>query len=60
MAVFLGPFDPLRLIINLMNLLMSKGILNSSETRQVLFNSMKPDMPEEEKNRILDNMSARR
>ena len=54
--VFVGSFDPISLVFNLMNTLMKKKILSYSEAREVIMNSMPPNMPHEEKKKILNSL----
>lgn len=60
MGVLLGPFDPIKLIFNILNTLMSKGILSESETRSILRESMDPQMPDDQKESILNSLIQRR
>ena len=59
MSILLGPFDPLQLIMNTINALMRKGILTVEEARAILKNSMDPNLPEAEKERILNEIVRR-
>ena len=59
MGILLGPFDPLLLIINTINELMRKGVLTVDEARRILRSSMDPNMPDAEKERILNDMIRR-
>lgn len=56
MSILLGPFDPLRLIFNILNTLMKKGLINYDESRIILKESMDPKMPDAEKEKILDSL----
>lgn len=59
MSILLGPFDPLQLIMNTINALMRKGVLTVDEARTILKTSMDPNMPDPEKERILNDMIRR-
>jgi hypothetical protein len=56
MAVRIGPFDPLQLIFNVMNVLIRRGYLSESEARTILKDSLNPEMPDEEKERLLSTL----
>ncbi len=59
MGIRFGNFDPLQLIFNIMNTLMKKGQISYEEAREIIKGALPPEMPEEEKNRILDSMIQR-
>lgn len=59
MGIRFGPFDPLQLIFEVMNTLMKKGILSYDEARGLIKQSLPPDMPEDEKEKLLDGMIKR-
>jgi len=56
MPVLLGPFDPLKLILNTLNHLMQKGLISVDEAKGILLESMDPNMSDKEKNKIVDGM----
>ncbi len=56
MPVLLGPFDPLKLILNTLNHLMQKGVISPNEAKHILLESMDPNMSDKEKNKIVDDM----
>ncbi len=56
MGILLGPFDPIKLIFNIINVLMSRNLLSEEETRTLLKNAMDPQMPEDEKENILNSI----
>jgi len=56
MGILLGPFDPLQLIFNILNSLMKKGLLNYSEARNILKQSIDPKMTDEQKEEILNSL----
>ena len=59
MGILLGPFDPLQLIFNILNALMKKGIISYEDARNILKESLDPQMPVEEKEKILDSLIKR-
>lgn len=59
MAVSIGPFDPLRIQFNLLNALLSKGVLTYDEARSILKNSLNPELPEAEQEQILNSLFKR-
>lgn len=59
MPVLLGPFDPLKLILNTLNHLMQKDLISVDEAKRILLESMDPNMSDEEKNKIVDGMVER-
>lgn len=59
MGIRLGPFDPIQLTFNIMNSLMKKGIISYDDARAIIRNSLPPEMPETEKNTLLDSMVQR-
>lgn len=61
MAFRVGPFDPLRLIFQVMNTLLSKGLISYEEARDIIKQSLPPDseMSPEEKERFLDSVITR-
>lgn len=60
MGMLLGPFDPLQLIFNLMNELMRKELINYEEARKILKQSMSSQMPDEEKETILNSLITKK
>lgn len=60
MGVLIGPFDPIKLMLSILNQLMQKGVISEQETRNILHKSLDPSMPEEKKNEILDKMIRRK
>ncbi len=56
MGIRLGPWDPLQLSFNILNALMKKGLLNLNEVKEVLKNTLPPEMSEEEKQNIINSM----
>ena len=61
MAIRFGHFDPLQLTFQIMNTLMSKGIISYEEARNIIMQSLPPDneMSLEEKNRLIDSLLTR-
>jgi hypothetical protein len=59
MGVLLGPFDPLQLIFNILNVLLKKGLITYDEARSILMESLNPQMPTEEKEKVLDSLIKR-
>lgn len=59
MGILLGPFDPLQLIFNVLNALMKRGLLTYDDARGILKDSMNPNMPEEEKEKLLNSLIKR-
>ncbi len=56
MGIRLGPFDPIQLIFNVMNTLMQKGLISYEDARNIIKESLPPDMPKEEKEKLLDSL----
>ena len=59
MGILLGPFDPLQLILNTLNQLLRKNLISVDEARNILYSSMDPKLPENEKQKILDDIVRR-
>jgi hypothetical protein len=59
MGVFIGPFDPLQLVFNTINLLLRKGIISYEEAREILKNSLDKTLSEEKKEEILNSLIRR-
>lgn len=59
MGILLGPFDPLQLIFNILNTLMKKGTINYDEARNILKESLDPQMPNDEKEKLLNSLIKR-
>ncbi len=59
MGILLGPFDPLRLIFNILNNLMKKGLIGYDEAREILKESMDSTMSDDEKEKKLDTLIKR-
>ncbi len=59
MGILLGPFDPLQLILNTLDKLLRKGLITVDEARDILYRSMDPNMPEAEKQKILNDIVRR-
>ena len=60
MGVLIGPFDPLQLIFNTLNVLMQKGVISYDEARQLLKNSINPSLPDDKKEEILNSLMRRK
>lgn len=59
MPILLGPFDPIKLVFNMINELLGKGIISYEEARKILKNSLDPNMSDAEKEKILDSIIRR-
>ena len=59
MGILLGPFDPLQLILNTLDKLLRKGLITVDEARDILYRSMDPNLPETEKQKILNDIVKR-
>lgn len=59
MSIRIGPFDPIQLVFNVMNALMKKGLLSYDEARSVIKESLPPEMPDAEKERLLNTLIKR-
>jgi hypothetical protein len=59
MGVLIGPFDPLQLVFNTLNLLLRKGTITYDEAREILKNSLDKTLPEEKKEEILNSLIRR-
>ena len=53
MPVLLGPFDPIKLIFNVINSLMARGILSLPDAKKIIKESLDPKMPEIEKKKFI-------
>ena len=60
MGIRFGPIDPLQLIFNVMNALMKKGLITYEEAREIIKGSLDPNLPGEEKEKILDSLIKRK
>lgn len=60
MAILLGPFDPLKMIFGIINSLLQKNIISYEEARAILKNSLNENLPDAEKEKILDSLIRRR
>lgn len=56
MSILLGPFDPLNLIFNVINVLLNKRIISMDDARNILKESLDPNMSESEKNKFIDSL----
>ncbi|PIQ92392.1 MAG: hypothetical protein COV69_02810 [Parcubacteria group bacterium CG11_big_fil_rev_8_21_14_0_20_39_14] len=56
MGIRFGPFDPLQLLFEVMNVLMRKGYLTFEEAREIVKKSLPPEMPNEDKEKLLDSL----
>jgi len=54
--VLIGPFDPLRLSFTIINKLIEKGQLTDEEAKDILMESLNPEMPKEEKERFVNSL----
>lgn len=59
MGIRLGPFDPLQLTFNIMNALMKKGLISYDEAREIIRGSLPSEMPETEREALLNSMIQR-
>jgi len=60
MGIRFGPIDPLQLVFNIMNTLMKKGLITYEEAREIIKGTLEPNLPEEEKEKILDSLIKRK
>ncbi|MFA6183981.1 MAG: hypothetical protein WC682_02660 [Parcubacteria group bacterium] len=56
MPMLLGPFDPLKLIFNILNSLMAKGLLSFEDSKDILKKALDPNMPEAEKDKFIESL----
>lgn len=56
MPILLGPFDPIKLIFNIINSLMSRGLLSIDDARKILRDSLDPNMSDIEKEKFIDSL----
>ena len=56
MPVFLGPFDQLKLNLNIINKLLQKNLISPGKAKDILRDSMDEKMSKEEKEKILGEM----
>lgn len=59
MPILFGPFDPIKLILSILNELLANGIINYDKARKILKNSIDPNMPDEDKEKFLDSIIKR-
>lgn len=61
MPIRFGPLDPLKLIFEIMNSLMRRGLISYEEARRIIREALPPDneMSPEEKDRLVDSMVRR-
>jgi len=56
MGIRLGPFDPLQLTFNILNSLMRKGLITYEEARNIIKESLDPEMSDTEKEELLNTL----
>lgn len=56
MPILLGPFDPIKLIFNIINSLMSRGLLSIGDAQKILKDSLDPNMSDIEKEKFIDSL----
>lgn len=56
MSILLGPFDPIKLIFNVINSLMAKGLITFNDARNILKESLDPNMSDIEKEKFIDSL----
>lgn len=56
MSILLGPFDPIKLIFNVINSLMAKGLITLGDARNILKESLDPNMSDIEKEKFIDSL----
>ena len=59
MPVLLGPFDPIKLNFEILNALLSQNLISYDKARLILKNSMGDNIPDPEKEKILDSLIKR-
>jgi len=59
MSIRFGPLDPLQLIFGIMNHLMKSNQLSVEQARDIIKQALPPEMPEDDKNKILDSLIKR-
>jgi len=56
MVIRLGPIDPIQLIFEVMNNLLSKGIITPKEGDEIVKSSLDPSLSNEKKEEILKSL----
>ncbi len=56
MGVRLGPFDPLQLIFETINHMVSNKLMTIEQARNIISRSLDPKIPEEEREKILNSL----
>lgn len=58
MSIRFGPIDPLQLIFELINALVKNGKITPQEADEIILKSLDPNLPEEEKYKILNSLKG--
>lgn len=56
MGLTIGPYDPVYLIFSLINTLMKKKYLTYNEAKEIIRQSLSPDMSKEEKDKLIKSL----
>lgn len=56
MTVRIWPFDPIWLMFNVLNALMAKKYLTKDEVKNIIWESLPPEMSPDEKEAFLNNL----
>lgn len=59
MGVRIGPFDPLQLLFETLNILMKKNYISYEEAREIMRKSLPQEMSNEDKDKLLDSLIKR-
>ena len=59
MGVFIGPYDPIKLAITLINTLLKKGLITVQEAKDILKQSLNPSMSDDEKDKFIESLFRR-
>lgn len=60
MGIRIGPFDPVQLTLSVLNALMQKGVISYDEARAILKQAMGEEIPDGEKDKILDSLVVKK
>ena len=59
MGIRFGAFDPLQLIFGIMDRLLRNSLISEEDARNIIRQALPPEMPADEKERIINDMVRR-
>jgi len=60
MGIQIGPWDPLKLSLNILNQLLQRGLLTYDDAHSIIFNSLSENMTKEQKETYINTILTKK